>query len=171
MAQQASVQSLFDSMSDMQRQLLNQWSKSGNAMPVGEQLERSYQQQLELSEQVVDQALKMQGEWMHQVCDVMKGANGTPKEFRELVERSEQTMDQMLQARADLWHSWFKQARQLHLDKLPQMPGGEVWTRMMETMEQQAKETMEKAAAAADGEAGAPSAKSTKAPGGESQAT
>ncbi len=150
MGQQASVQSLFDSMSEMQKQLWSQWSKAGGgSTPVGEQLERSYQQQLDLSEQFVDQALKMQGEWMHQLCDVFKGNDGLPKEFRDLIERSEQTLDQMLEARSTFWHSCFKQARQVHMDKLPQMPGAEVLNRMAETMEGQMKETMEKAAGSA----------------------
>lgn len=163
MAQQAPIQSLFDSMSEMQKQLWSQWMKPDGSAPVGEQLERTYQQQLDLGEQLVDQSLKVQEQWVHQFCGALKGNSGTPEEMKEMIGRMEQTMEGMLKARTELWHGWFNQARQIHMDKLPMPPGADAWARMVEGMEQQVRDTMDKAAQVT--EEAAPSASETRASG------
>lgn len=142
MGRQTSAQSLFEGMTAMQKQFWNQWLGSDGASPVGEQLEQSYQQQLDLGEKFVDQALELQSAWVHQVCGALKGNSGTPKELKDMMDRMEETMDGMLKMRGEFWHGCFRQARELHMGKMPLPNGPDTWMRLLETMQQQAQEAM-----------------------------
>ncbi len=171
MGRQTSAQSLFEGMNAMQQQFWSQWLGSEGASPMGKQLEQSYQQQLDLGEKFVDQALQMQSAWVHQLCGAMKGNSGTPKEFKAMVDRMEETMDGMLKLRGDFWHGCFRQARELHMDRMPLPNGPETWMRLLETMQQQTREAMSQAQdamsrASGDAEAGAATESTKSASGG-----
>lgn len=124
-----------------------QWSRSGQNV---ENLDQAWQENLNAMENLVQDALKVQAEWIRLCRHAGMGGEQAPRPLSDMNETSCNLMENWLEARTALWERWFEQARRLDLNR-PDLPLQsddaqeeffDVWRNMVDTMMKSQKALM-----------------------------
>lgn len=115
------------------------WSRQGQNV---DNLDQAWQENLDAMEKLVQDALRVQGEWIRLCRQAGMGGEQAPRPLSDMNETSCNLMENWLEARTALWERWFEQARRLDLNR-PDLPLQsddareqffDVWRNMVDTM-------------------------------------
>ena len=154
-----------------------QWGAQPGQTP--DNLDKAWQDNLDSMEKLVQDALRVQGEWIKLCRHAGLGDENAPRPLSDMNETSCNLMENWLEARSALWERWFEQARRLDLNR-PDLPlqGDEareqffdVWRNMVDTMMKSQQALMHQVEEIAEEQGVAPAAIGEKSQAAESTAT